>query len=832
MAAGDIGRTGVAVIAVLAVALLLLPDSAEAGSCTGGNRVNHRDAECLNAWWKNRGLLRKSPYHVRNMCSGYGEVVAKVDLKSAMDRTLHLNDGDWRDGQTSHRIRGISCCKDTGDLCNRSDVVTDEGCLARFLEVSPAASRCRNPTASAAISGEDYNCTITAKCLCGYFGPKPYYKDTSVTVPYSELDDLKICGGELKPGGCRPDLVRLSVGDAQAREADGATLDFRVTLNRPYPETVTVRYMTLDGTATAGSDYTATSGRLAFAPGQTSRTVSVPVLDDDMDEGWEAMMLRMSDPRPREAYLGNTIGSGKIMNSDPMPKAWIARFGRTVADQVLNAVDARMRATPAPGAEAWLAGQRIDLGPSFGAGLGGDPGDGETPVPDMEAGETSTPPDLAGWTTDGAAPTSPDFGPNFGSPEFEQATMRDLLPDASFSLTTQTGGEGLVSVWGAGAGTRFSGREDALSVDGKVASGLLGADWTRGRWTAGLVASHSQGDGGYRGAGRPGSGTGGRVSARMTGVWPWMRHALGERLSVWAVAGYGEGTLTLETPGMDGAAAGTIRTGLGLAMAAVGLRGLAVDGGDDGVSLAVMTDAVTAHTASGAVSGPGGNLAAAEAEVTRLRFGLEGLRPLRLAGGAELTPSLEIGLRHDGSDAETGLGADIGAGLAWTDPENGLSAELRGRGLLAHEAKGFREHGLSGSFTWEPAEGGRGPRLSLSQTVGVSTPVGTDALLTLTTLAGLAANDNGDKLQRRRLETRFGYGFAAFGDRFTATPEVAVGLTDTGRDYSVGWQLVHGGEALDESVLELAVEGRRHESTLNDNAPPEHAVSIRATSRF
>ncbi len=74
------------------------------------------------------------------------------------------------------------------------------------------------------------------------------------------------------------------------------------------------------------------------------------------------------------------------------------------------------------------------------------------------------------------------------------------------------------------------------------------------------------------------------------------------------------------------------------------------------------------RTVSDAVSGPDGNMAADEPEVTRLRLGLEGSLPLPAdSGGSVLTPSLEIGLRHDGGDAETGLGADIAAGIAWVD---------------------------------------------------------------------------------------------------------------------------------------------------------------------
>ena len=249
----------------------------------------------------------------------------------------------------------------------------------------------------------------------------------------------------------------------------------------------------------------------------------------------------------------------------------------------------------------------------------------------------------------------------------------------------------------------------------------------------------------------------------------------------------------------------------------------------DGPTLAVKTDALIVRAASDAVSGPGGKLAAAEAEVTRLR--LEGSRPFRLADGSTLTPGMEIAMRHDGGDAETGFGADIGAALAWTVPRYGLRMELRGRGLVAHESKGFREYGISGSFAWKPAAGERGPRLSVARTLGIAARGGTDALLERTTLSGWATNDNGRELRPLRLEARLGYGFAAFGGRFTSTPETAVGLSDTGRDYSLGWRLARDRGA-DGRVLELALELRRQETAGGRRTSPEHAVGVRVTSRF
>ncbi len=203
MAQEDADRAGVPAAALLAVALILLPAGAAGASCSGGNRVDHRNAECLSAWWKNRGPFRTSPYYVRNMCAEYGRVVAKVDLKSARDRTLHLYDGLPREGDTRHRIRSISCCSDTGALCNRSEVVTDAGCLARYDRLSPATRTCRNEFASAAISGDAYNCTITAHCWISVPPPELYpYMPTRITVPWLDLGDLHNCRGYLTRGPC------------------------------------------------------------------------------------------------------------------------------------------------------------------------------------------------------------------------------------------------------------------------------------------------------------------------------------------------------------------------------------------------------------------------------------------------------------------------------------------------------------------------------------------------------------------------------------------------------------------------------------------------------
>ena len=635
-----------------------------------------------------------------------------------------------------------------------------------------------------------------------------------------------------------PGPAALSVADAEVQEGPGAVLEFVVSLDRRRHAPVRVDYATSDGTAVAGADYTAASGTLTFAAGETSKTAEVPVFDDGHDEGSETLTLTLSNAQG--ARIADGTATGTITNSDAVPKAWIARFGRTVAEQVLEAVEGRMRATPAPGVEVALAGERIG-----GQAEPGSEAEREARREEEARREAQRFADSLRGETD----------PEEAARRSRAVTPRDLLTGSSFALTSETSAKDLVSLWGRGAVSRFDGREGRLSLDGEVVTGMLGADWTRGRWTAGLIVSHSAGEGGYSGApgagdgagNGPGAGTGpgsgsgasGRVEATLTGVFPWGRYALSDRLEAWGAAGYGQGELTVtpKRPGTDedGAA---IRAGLELGMAAAGLRGVLLDPeSGSGFRLTGKTDAMVVQTASGrGRSADGGNLAPARATVTRLRLGLEGSRQIRLGGGFTLTPSLEIGVRHDGGDAETGFGLDLGGGLALSDPKRGLQAELRGRGLLAHESKGFRDLGFSGALAWEGKPGSdRGAKLRLTQTLGGSSSGGADSLLARTTLEGLAANDNGaggnDELKSRRLELKFGYGLSAFGDRFTWTPEIGAGLSDTGRDYSLGWRLVRGGFGGDGGSLDLSFEATRRESA-NDDTPPEHAIGLRLTLRW
>ena len=538
-----------------------------------------------------------------------------------------------------------------------------------------------------------------------------------------------------------------------------------------------VDYATSDGTAVAGSDYTAASGTLTFAAGETEKTVTVAVLDDSHDEGYETLTLTLSNATG--AHIADASATGAINNNDPMPQAWLARFGRTVAEQVLEAVDTRLQASRRTGFEGFLAGQRI------GVGAGSGPGD---PV----------------------------------RPQWRELTARDFVSGSSFALTrgTEKAGGLAASFWGRGAVSRFDGREGALSLGGEVAAGMLGIDIARGAWTGGIIVSHSRGKGDYRSdAGR------GAISSTLTGLYPWARSEVNERLSVWGMAGYGAGEITLTPENRNDI---PTEAGIGMGVAAVGTRGVLRERGADGEpEISLTSDGLFVWANSAAAAA---DLAASEVNVTRLRLGLQGSWLLQLEAGATLTPSLEAGIRHDGGDAETGFGADIGAGFIWAHPGRGFRAEFRVRGLLTHEEEGFRDLGVSGALAWDPTPGSAlGWSMSLRQAMGGAAAGGMDALLRPDNVNRLAAGADGGELDNRRLEAKIGYGLPVAGGRYIGTPEVGIGVSETDREYRLGWRL---GRARKGPVdFTFDIEGALRES-VDDEEEPAHRIGLRLSLRW
>ena len=112
--------------------------------------------------------------------------------------------------------------------------------------------------------------------------------------------------------------MRISIGDVTKAEGkNGKTLFvFTVTLSATYDQTVTMSYRTVNGTATTGdSDYIAKTGTLTFAPGETTKTITVEVKGDSKREPNEYFYLDLFGNSTNSLFT-KSRGTGTILNDD------------------------------------------------------------------------------------------------------------------------------------------------------------------------------------------------------------------------------------------------------------------------------------------------------------------------------------------------------------------------------------------------------------------------------------------------------------------------------------------------------------------------------------
>ncbi len=497
------------------------------------------------------------------------------------------------------------------------------------------------------------------------------------------------------------------------------TLRFDVVSAAP----LELRY-SLSGTATAGRDFTAGDGVLRVPAQAREVTLPVTILDDGEQEADETVVVTLIEDRGGQYRLGSTTTHTLTITDDDSDLAErvvrpaLARFGRTVGEQVLDAVTDRLGAARTPGFEGRFAGEALpdvicDDGKSapdhvledddrrrkcVGQGRY-EPGSGRPADPSVAAWSNG----LTG-------------GPG-GTPEVQAKETSDILPGTSFALTSETENGAALAFWGRGAQSGFSGRAGDLGLEGEVTSFMLGADQARDDWLFGLMLSRSRGEIDYTlGA------ASGEMETDLTALVPYMGWDVSDRLSVWGAAGLGSGDMRLRPE--DGS---EFRTDIDWGMAAAGADGaLGSVAALGGAELRWLADALWTRTTSDAVPG----LEATSGSTTRLRLGLESRWEHSFASAATLSPRLETGLRYDGGDAETGFGLEVGGGVEFTDPSRGLSLGLRGRTLALHQDGNFEDWGLALDLAYDPTpETKRGFAARLSHTFGGASSGGVDALL-------------------------------------------------------------------------------------------------------
>ena len=391
-----------------------------------------------------------------------------------------------------------------------------------------------------------------------------------------------------------------------------------------------------------------------------------------------------------------------------------------------------------------------------------------------------------------------------------------LLAGSSFTLAldaADSGRRGLIgnlTLWGSGDYRNFSaGNQETLAYDGDVLSANLGVDAKLGAdMLAGVSVARARGTADYTDS----NAVSGELTTTVTSINPYVGWEAVGGMNLWATVGYGSGEVEVDD------STGTQASDLTQQMVAAGVSGplVASDRLIAGGTTSLRIKGETAHTRAELDGSEA--LESMTLNANRHRLMLEGSHVQDLASGATFSPSIEIGVRSDGGDGETGTSVEAGGGLRYADYASGLTVETRARTLLTHSGD-YEEWGVSGLIRLDPGAAGRGLSFSMRPAWG-HTASGVRRLWETAMTGEVTPTDRG----RGRLDARVGYGMVMSGGHFVGTPEAGLGLSEAGHEWRLGWRL---GLARSTHIsFNLALEATRWEPVTA--AVPEHRVGLSA----
>ncbi|MEJ2492270.1 MAG: tandem-95 repeat protein, partial [Desulfuromonadales bacterium] len=195
-------------------------------------------------------------------------------------------------------------------VLSNDDIGGDGGTLEVVSNTNPS-----NGTLSLNADG-----TFTYTPNADYNGPDSF----TYTIRDANGDeDTATVNITVNPVNDLPNSIAIADGQPNPQtEAAEATITFDVTLSNAADQVVTVDFTTVDGTAVAGEDYALNSGTLTFAPGETTQTVTVTVLDDSIYENPEAFSVLISNAQyggSDPVTISDDTGAGLILDNDAPP---------------------------------------------------------------------------------------------------------------------------------------------------------------------------------------------------------------------------------------------------------------------------------------------------------------------------------------------------------------------------------------------------------------------------------------------------------------------------------------------------------------------------------
>ncbi len=184
---------------------------------------------------------------------------------------------------------------------------------------------------------------------------------TGYAVAVSPNDAASVANDDVTAAG----VPSLSVNDVEVQEGPYRRVEFTVTLSNALERSVYFYWRVRESnpvSAKRGEDFWASSDKTVayMRPGQTEhRIMAAMIVDDSHDEDPETFELALSD-----ATIADGVGVATIVINDPMPAAFLSRFGRPVAEQALDGIAGRMAAPREAGARGTIAGQALPSGKS------------------------------------------------------------------------------------------------------------------------------------------------------------------------------------------------------------------------------------------------------------------------------------------------------------------------------------------------------------------------------------------------------------------------------------------------------------------------------------
>ena len=474
------------------------------------------------------------------------------------------------------------------------------------------------------------------------------------------------------------EMPAMTVGNQRATEGAGAMV-FTVALDMPSSEEVTVKYATSNGTAVAGEDYRTTQGTLRFAALQTRQTISVPLIDDNVDEDAETFTLTLTESANATLSGGRVVATGTIDDNDAAPEALevlLSSVGRMVVTDVINVVSGRF--DQPMGIEPSLT-----LGGLPAVSNEGHPGNRSHYATRSRFGRLSAPGDDR-WIPLETQISHPHGLNAPASFESRASASGLLLSGSDFEMPlTRADRVGSWVLWGQVTLTGFSSLPNAIRrMDADGFTGYLGIEYQmRQNLLVGLALTHSRGDLDYN-----------HVKTRntlvpsdygITSLMPYVHVQVRPRLGIWGMAGYGRGSSDMRDM------LGFHDADMSLMMGATGARQELSRW--HGIGFAVKGDAFYVRTKSDGTA----RLPDVLVEAKRARLMIEGRRTLAFDPVLRFIPSVEIGGRWDRGHVENGAGIDVGGGFQLAHADRGVSLSTHLRYLLVHQQDAREEWGIS-----------------------------------------------------------------------------------------------------------------------------------------